>query len=104
MAETEKLTFPPEQTDCETGSDTIAGNSNTCRAVVVLLQLVAALVNVKVADPTAIPVTIPELSTVATALFEDVHVPPVVGVNCAVCPIHTWAGAETAGRALTVTG
>ena len=45
----------------------------------------------------------PALVTVAIAILLLTHVPPVVGDNVAVLPIHTVAGAVTTGKAFTVT-
>ena len=94
----------PEQTVCDTGSEIITGRSYTCSADVVLLQVVVVFVNVKVALPCEMPVTMPLLSTVATEGLLEVQVPPDAGVNWTVCPTHTEAGAEITGKALTVMG
>jgi hypothetical protein len=52
-------------------------------------QPVVVLVNVKVAEPAATPVTTPALVTVATAVLLLTHVPPVAGESVVVEPIHT---------------
>jgi hypothetical protein len=68
------------------------------------LHPVAVSVNTKVAEPTAIPVTKPELLTVAINGLLDAHVPPVVGDNCVVKPaqISLDPVIDTVGPTLTV--
>ena len=78
------------------------GNAFTVTEDVVLLQPVEVCVNVNVAVPAAMPVITPALVTVANALLLLVQVPPVVGDNVAVLPIHTVAGAVTIGKAFIV--
>jgi len=60
-----------------------------------------------VAVPAVTPVTTPVDDTVATAVLDEVHVPPVVAdANCVVEPEHTFVApviAATVGSALTVT-
>jgi hypothetical protein len=90
----------PSQT--EAGAVT-TGAALTVTDEVVLLQPVVVFVYVNVTLPAATPVITPAFVTVAKAVFELVHVPPVVGDNVAVLPTHTEAGAVTAGTALTVT-
>ena len=82
-----------------------AGKALTVTVPVVLLQLVVADVNVKVADPAATPVTTPAEVTVATAGLLLTHVPPVVGDKVVVDPIHIelLPVMLTAGKALIVT-
>ena len=82
-----------------------AGKALTVTAVVVLLQLVVDVVNVKVADPAATPVTTPAEVTVATDGLLLTQVPPVVGDKVVVDPIHIelLPVMLTAGKALTVT-
>jgi hypothetical protein len=69
---------------------------------VVFVQPVAVSVKVNVTVPAATPVTTPALVTVATFVFELVHVPPVVGVKAPGVPIQTLAGAVTIGTGFTV--
>jgi hypothetical protein len=64
------------------------GFALTVTAVVVLLQVVVASVNVKVTLPVAMPVTTPAFVTDATAGLLLAHVPPLVGLNVIVDPIH----------------
>lgn len=68
------------------------------------LQPVAVSVKTKVTEPTAIPVTNPELLTVAIEALLLAHVPPVVGDNCVVKPaqISSAPEIETVGLAVTV--
>ena len=82
-----------------------AGKALTVTVPVVLLQLVVADVNVKVADPAATPVTTPAEVTVATAGLLLTQVPPVVGAKVVVDPIHIelLPVMLTAGKALIVT-
>jgi hypothetical protein len=61
---------------------------------VVLLQPVPESVNVKVAVPTATPVTKPALVTVAIVLSLLTHVPPKEGLKIMVAPIQSEAGGE----------
>ena len=79
------------------------GNAFTVTVAVVLVHPVDVCVKVKVTVPAATPVITPAFVTVALALLLLVQVPPVVGDNVAVLPIHTVAGAVTTGKALTVT-
>jgi hypothetical protein len=51
-------------------------------------QAVLVCVNVNVALPAAAPVTTPAFDTVATDALLLAHVPPVVGLNVLVLPIH----------------
>ena len=90
----------PTQTDDE--AETI-GTAFIVTIDVVLLQPDAVSVNVNVVLPAAIPVTSPALVTVALVGSLLVQVPPMVGLNVIVLPIHTDAAAETIGAALTVT-
>jgi hypothetical protein len=62
------------------------GSAFTVTAPVVAVQLVVPSVNVNVAVPADMPVTSPELFTVATGGLLLAHVPPVVGDNVVVCP------------------
>jgi hypothetical protein len=59
-----------------------------------------------VAVPEDIPVTRPELLTVAVAVLEDVHAPTVAGVpvalSCDVKPSQTETVPEITGRGFTV--
>jgi hypothetical protein len=66
---------------------------------------VAVLVNVNVALPAATPVTTPAFVTVATDALLLVHVPPVVGLNVVVDPMHMLFAPVivTAGFAFIVT-
>jgi hypothetical protein len=80
----------------------IVGKAFTVTVDVVLVQPVDVCVKVKVTVPAATPVTTPAFVTVALALLLLVHVPPVVGDNVAVLPIHTVAGAVTIGKAFIV--
>ena len=82
-----------------------AGKALTVTVPVVLLQLVVADVNVKVADPAATPVTTPAEVTVATAGLLLTQVPPVVGDNVVVAPmqIELLPVMLTVGNGLTVT-
>jgi len=67
-------------------------------------QPVDVSVQVKVAVPAAIPVTRPALVTVATALLEDCHVPPVEGVTVVVESSHIALDVNvTVGVGVTVT-
>lgn len=52
------------------------------------LQPVVAFVNTNVVEPMAMPVTIPPFVMVAILGLLLVHVPPVVGLNVVVVPIH----------------
>lgn len=70
--------------------------------VVVLLQPVEVLVYLKVVVPAETGVIIPALFTVAIAVLLLIHVPPVVGDNVPVEPMHIFAGAVTTGSAFTV--
>jgi hypothetical protein len=90
------LTVPVMLMHIEEGAVTV-GFGFTVTVVVVLLQVVVAFVKVKVALPALTPVITPALVTVATALLLLVHVPPVVGLNVAVLPTQTAAGAVTVG-------
>jgi hypothetical protein len=45
------------------------------------VQLVVVSVNIKVAEPTDNPFTMPKLFTDAIVGFEDIHIPPVEGLN-----------------------
>lgn len=96
----DKLAVLPTQT--EAGAVTV-GNGLMVTELVVLLQPVVAEVNVKVTLPAATPVMTPALVTVAKEISLLTQVPPDVGDNVAVLPIHTEAGEVTAGSALTVT-
>ena len=62
---------------------------------------------VMIADPAATPVTTPVADTVATAVLDEDHVPPVVAdANCVVKPEHTFVApviAATVGNGFTVT-
>jgi len=80
----------------------IVGKAFMPTDVVVLLQEVVVFVKVKVAFPTATPVTIPKLVTVAILLLLLIHVPPVVGESVIVLPIQTDAPAVTTGNAFIV--
>lgn len=68
------------------------------------LQPVAVSVNVNVADPTAIPVTNPELLTVAIEGLLLAHVPPVLGESWVVNPaqISSEPVIDTIGLVVTV--
>lgn len=67
-------------------------------------QPVDVCVQVNVAVPAVIPVTTPALFTVATAGFEDCHVPPVAGVTVVVEVTHiALAVNPTVGVGVTVT-
>src|SRR5258706_5225247 len=73
-------------------------------ADVVLLQVVVVLVKVKVTLPAATPVATPALVTVAREGLLLTHVPPLVGLNVIVDPIHKLDdGTLTVGSALIVT-
>lgn len=67
-------------------------------------QLVEVCVKVKVADPAARPVTVPSFVTAAIPGFELSQVPPVVGLNVVVVPLHMDVPPVTlgTGSALTV--
>ena len=79
------------------------GKAFTVTVEVVLIHPVDVCVKVKVTVPADTPVITPAFVTVALALLLLVQVPPVVGDNVAVLPIHTVAGAVTTGKAFTVT-
>jgi hypothetical protein len=68
-------------------------------------QPVLPLVNVNVALPPLIPVTKPLFVTDATLVLLLVHVPPVLGLNVVVPPIHIFLVPDTKaiGFAFTVT-
>lgn len=69
------------------------------------LHPVEFCVNVKLACPAPIPVTKPLLLTVAMDEFNDVHVPPTVGLSWPVWPIQIFGLPSTAitGPLFTVT-
>jgi hypothetical protein len=70
-------------------------------AEVVLLHPVVEIVNLKVVVPAITPVTAPALVTVAIAGLLLIQVPPVVGDNVLVNPLHIDAGEVTIGKGLT---
>jgi hypothetical protein len=96
------LTVPAMPMHIEEGAVTV-GFGFTVTVVVVLLQVVVVFVKVNVALPALTPVTRPALVTVATVVLLLVQVPPVVGLNVAVLPTQTAAGAVTVGLGETVT-
>ena len=63
-------------------------------------QPVSLLVNVNVIDPLDIPVTIPELDTVAIAGLLLIHVPPAEGNNVVVDPSQMVEGPDMATTGL----
>jgi hypothetical protein len=71
---------------------------------VVVEQPVAVWVKVKVTEPAEIPVATPAFVMMARELLLLVHVPPVVGVNCAMLPVQIETGAVRVGGARTETG
>lgn len=82
------------------------GNAFTVIKPVALdIQLVALSVNTNVAVPGAIPVTTPELVTVAILLLLDTQVPPLVGDNVVDKPRQTEVAPVilTIGFSLTIT-
>ena len=76
-----KLVVNPTQTDVVPVIGFTVGRALTVTALVVALQPVVLLVKVKVAVPEAIPVTSPELLTVAFDVLLLIHVPPLAGDN-----------------------
>src|SRR5690606_27454665 len=70
--------------------------------LIVLVQPVEVLVNVKVTVPALTPVTTPPLVMVATPVLDELHVPPVLGVTLAVEPIHTLVAPPKVGEGFTV--
>jgi len=70
---------------------------------VVLVQLLAVCVKVKVVEPVATPVTTPALVTVAKPVLLLTQVPPAVGDTIEVLPTQTVDAADTDGEGLTVT-
>jgi hypothetical protein len=96
----DKVKVPPTHTEAPAET---AGGPFTTTEEVVLLQPVAAEVNVNVTVPMATPVTKPALSTVAFVKSLLNQVPPEVGESVIVLPTHTAAAAETTGAALMVT-
>jgi hypothetical protein len=85
--------------------DTIGAGVTVTGDVAKDTQPVDVSVNVKVAEPAAIPVTKPASVTDATAPLLLVHVPPVPGDNWVVPVIQMLElpVIPTAGRPLTVT-
>ncbi len=81
----------------------IIGNALIVTLFVVLEQVVALLVNVKVTFPDATGVITPALVTVAIPVLLLVHVPPVFGVSVPKFPIQICVGEVTTGAAFTVT-
>lgn len=63
-------------------------------------QPVAVFVKINLILPAAIPVTKPELVTVALDGLAEVHVPPVVGLNWVVLPIQILFGPVMMTRGL----
>jgi len=70
---------------------------------VVLVQLLAVCVKVKVVEPVATPVTTPALVTVAKPVLLLTQVPPAVGDTIEVLPTQTVDAADRDGEGLTVT-
>ena len=92
-----------EPAHIEVAGAVTTGRELTVTAEVVELQPVVLLVNVKVTDPAATPVTVLPL-TVAFVGSLLTHVPPVAGVNVIVLPIHTAdADVFTVGGVAAVT-
>jgi hypothetical protein len=80
------------------------GSGFTVTEDVVLLQPVAASVNVNVIEPAETPVATPVFVTVAIVLLLLVQVPPTVGLRVIVLPTHkVGEGVLTIGIAPTVT-
>jgi hypothetical protein len=95
----DKVIVLPTQTEGPALTD---GKALTVTAEVFALQPLVLLVKVNVALPAAIPVTKPELVTVAFVSSLLDQVPPVTGEIVIVLPTHTDGPAETVGKALTV--